>query len=192
MKKYIIKDLKNIVLYIVISGISAGFASLIPWITSSFINNISQLNSNLIVQYLLGYVGAVLGILIFEYCTKLQGVRMQKNFLYSVRCDLFRGIMNMEYGEYSKEDSGYYVGVLTEDVASIYNEYFETVIGFLQNGIRIIVFFAVMFYLNAILSIVMLILAVISSIVPAFGGRKLATLRSAASKTNASYLTRIK
>jgi len=192
MKKYIVKDLKNIILYIFVSGIGAAFASLIPWITSSFINHIDVLSLRLIMIYLFGFIGAVIGVLILEYLTKVQGVKIEKNFVLSVRCDLFKGIMNMDYSTYGNEESGYYVGVLTEDVSSIFGDYFETLIGFFQNGIRIIVFFGFMFALNPVLSIVMFAFSVVSAIVPTFGGRKMAALRSNASNKNALYLTRIK
>lgn len=192
MKKYITKDIKNIIIYVTVSGISAAFASLIPYVTADLIENISDLDGSNIVKYTLMYIGAVAGILLLEYLTKIQGNKIVRNFLYNVRCDLFKGISYKSQSDFMKNESGYYVELLTDDINTLREDYFDTVIGFFENGIKIVVYFVCMFFLNPILSFVILTFSVISSIIPTLGGKKMSLLRGVASTASGSYLTRLK
>ncbi len=175
-----------------LTGIDSLFIGLIPVITSSFIEEIGNLGLRKVLLYGSAFLGAVCCILLFEYLSKIVTYRLYHTICYEIKNDIFHGISNLGIKQFSKNDTGFYIGALTEDVHELYDNYFESVFGFFEAGIQIAVYFAYMIYLNPVLSMVILVFSVISVVIPGSGGKKLARLKIENSNAKAAYIGRVK
>lgn len=192
MNKYIFRNAKEVLRVNIFAAVSAGFAALLPYITAELVERIEAFSGGLAVCFALYYIGAVAGILVFEYLGKLADAGLKKKMMYQMKCDVADRFLSMSQAAFHEQDSAYYMSVLTEDIPTLYQDYFMCVFDFLSSVVRVVVYLVFMFLLNPILTAVILVVCLATVAIPNIGGKRLAALRNDQAKQNARYIGRIK
>ena len=192
MKIYITKNLKHILLVSLMAMLSSVSAAMLPYITAEFIEHIEGLDAGNIGKYAGGFVLSVVGILIFEYFSKVFSAALMKRIMFQLKRDVVKKTLCMPANEYYKNDTNYYISIITEDIRNLYGDYFECIFDFVLSIIRIVVYSAFMFYLNTILAVVVLMCSVFSIFIPKLVGKKLSDLREKQAEENSRYIGVVK
>ncbi|MCM1057762.1 MAG: ABC transporter ATP-binding protein/permease [Firmicutes bacterium] len=192
MKKYIFQNAKEVLLVNLLAGASAGFAALLPYITAELVEQAGAFSGRIALRFALYYIGAVAGILVFEYLGKLADAMLRRKMMCRLKCDVAGRFLSMSQAAFHEQDSAYYMSVLTEDIPTLYQDYFMCVFDFLNSIVRVAVYLIFMFLLNPILAAVILAVCLATVAIPNVGGKRLAALRNTQVKENAHYIGRIK
>ena len=171
-----------------LAGLESVCVALLPYLTSDFIEQIGSLTGDIVIRFAVWYVMAIIGILFFEYITKVAADKLMAKMMYQMKSDVVRKIVTMPQDKFHLQDTNYYITVITEDIRNLYMDYFYCVFDFLNSIIRVIVYSVFMFYLNPVLALVILVCSIISMFIPEVAGGKLSRLRNEQSEENASYL----
>ena len=134
------------------------------------------------------YVGSIIGILVFEYLTKLSSYDLFRVISFQLKSGLVDKMLQLPQYEFYKHDTNYYISTITEDVENVYNDYYDCLFGVFCNIIRIIIYIGFMYSLNWILASSILVGSVISLLIPKIAGKKLSRLRNEQSEENARYI----
>lgn len=192
MNKYIFQNKRRVLLVNILAAASAAFAALLPYITAELVERIGEFFGGMAVRFAFYYIGAVAGILVFEYLGKLADARLRQRMMYQLKCAVADRFLSMSQTKFHEQDTAYYMSVLTEDIPTLYQDYYMCVFDFLNSIIRVIVYMAFMFRLNPILAAVILVVCLATVAIPNIGGKRLAALRGSQVKANAHYIGRIK
>ena len=173
---------------IALTGLSAFFIAALPYITANLVDIVSSLSKKNGIDHAVMYVGSIIGILVFEYLTKLSSYDLFRVVCFQLKSELVDKILRLPQHEFYKHDTNYYISTITEDVENVYNDYFDCLFGVACNSIRLIIYIGFMFSLNWILASAILIGSVISFLIPQIAGKKLSRLRKEQSDENALYI----
>lgn len=105
-----------------------------------------------------------------------------------MKSDIVGHILSLTPMEFGAHDTNYYVSVITEDIRTVYDDYFSCVFDFFQSIMRIVIFSCFMFYLNWIMACVVLGFSVLSILIPRLVGKKLTGLQKLLSEEIARYV----
>lgn len=192
MKKFIYRNKGRIFLVNLFAAGSALFAALLPYITARLVEQIGVFLKGTAVRFAFYYIGAVAGILAFEYLSKLADVKLRERMMCQLKCAVADKFLALPQETFHEEDSAYYMSVLTEDIPVLYQDYFMCVFDFFNSIIRVIVYLVFMFCLNPILAAVIFVVCLATVAIPNVGGKRLAALRNEQAAENARYIGKIK
>lgn len=191
MKKYIYQNKGRVFLVNLFAAGSALSAALLPYITARLVEQIGMLKGTA-VGFAFCYLGAVAGILLFEYLSKLADVRLKEQMMCQLKCAVTDKFLSMPQEKFHEEDSAYYMSVLTEDIPVLYQDYFMCVFDFFNSIIRVAIYLLFMFWLNPILAAVIFAVSLATVAIPNIGGKRLGALRNEQVAENARYIGNIK
>lgn len=191
MRKYIYQNKGRVILVNLFAAGSALSAALLPYITARLVEQIGMLRGTA-VGFAFCYMGAVAGILLFEYLSKLADVRLKEQMMCQLKCAVTDKFLSMPQEKFHEEDSAYYMSVLTEDIPVLYQDYFMCVFDFFNSIIRVAVYLVFMFWLNPILAAVIFTVCLATVAIPNIGGKRLGALRNEQVAENARYIGNIK
>lgn len=192
MKSILKGKIKYILLYLVYTICSAFFISMLPYVTSQLIENIPNLTVQFGIKAIIAYVVSVCGILGFEYLRKISSYEISRQFTYAMRKQIVDNVLSFSYQHFHKNESSYYLSIISEDIPNIFNDYFSCYIDLTASMLSLIVYTVFMFVLNPILAAVILFFVIISVVMPEMSGKKLSALRKEQARKNAEYIGCVK
>lgn len=188
MKKYFKRNIGRIIRGGIISIIGAGFVALLPYITSNLIDNVNALTVKKGIVYAASYLGAIAGFLLFEYFGKISSYDLMKSVMLNLRIDLSDKIMRMPMEEYKEKESSFFMTLMTDDVKSLYTDYFDCIFSMITGIAMGIVYSVYMFMLNPIMASIILLISVGAMLIPEFAQKRLSSLREKQSVKSSEYL----
>lgn len=105
MNKYIYRNAKEVLLVNIFAAVSAGFAASLPYITAELVEQIEAFSGGMAVRFALYYIGAVAGILAFEYLGKLADAGLKKKMMYQMKCAVADRFLSMSQAAFHEQDS---------------------------------------------------------------------------------------
>ena len=105
---------------------------------------------------------------------------------------VFQSILDKDYREFSKEKSGKYISILTENMKKIEQDYLYQYFNISKNFSLMIFSLIAMFIGNWFLTLLVIIASIISMIISGVIGQKLASLQNSAIIADQKYLAKIK
>ena len=82
------------------------------------------------------YVGSIIGILVFEYLTKLSSYDLFRVISFQLKSGLVDKMLQLPQYEFYKHDTNYYISTITEDVENVYNDYYDCLDNFLCYALK--------------------------------------------------------
>lgn len=192
MKRFIYRNKGRIFLVNFFAAGSALFAAMLPYITARLVEQIGVFLKGTAVRFAFYYMGAVAGVLLFEYLSKLANVRLKEQMMCQLKCAVADRFLSLPQEKFHEEDSAYYMSVLTEDIPLLYQDYFLCVFDFFSSIIRVVVYVVFMFCLNPILAAVIFAVCLATVAIPNIGGKRLSALRNEQAEENARYIGKMK
>ena len=105
---------------------------------------------------------------------------------------VFQSILDKDYREFSKEKSGKYISILTENMKKIEQDYLYQYFNISKNFSLMIFSLIAMFIGNWFLTLLVIIASIIPMIISGVIGRKLAALQNGAIIADQKYLAKVK
>ena len=105
---------------------------------------------------------------------------------------VFQSILDKDYREFSKEKSGKYISILTENMKKIEQDYLYQYFNISKNFSLMIFSLIAMFIGNWFLTLLVIIASIISMIISGVIGQKLASLQNSAIIADQKYLAKVK
>ena len=105
---------------------------------------------------------------------------------------VFQSILDKDYREFSKEKSGKYISILTENMKKIEQDYLYQYFNISKNFSLMIFSLIAMFIGNWFLTLLVIIASIIPMIISGVIGRKLASLQNSAIIADQKYLAKVK
>ena len=105
---------------------------------------------------------------------------------------VFQSILDSDYREFSKEKSGKFISVLTENMKKIEQDYLHQYFNISKNLSLMIFLLLAMFIGNWFLTLLVIIASVIPIIISGFIGQKSASLQNSAMIADQKYLAKVK
>jgi len=190
-KKYFKENKLSILSIFVFTIIYSLFLSLIPMITKNVIDKYQLFAKQDIVKYSAYYVFAILLYLLFEYFNKLAICRFERNFLISIRRDIYANITVAKHGFLNTKSSGDIVNIILDDTKEIFDDYLYCWIELIMSIVSFIVYSCFMFYLNPYLALAVIFASLLSMLIPKLVGRKLTLYRKKRSDEKAKLIDSI-
>ncbi|MCT1796781.1 ABC transporter transmembrane domain-containing protein [Helcococcus kunzii] len=188
IKNYL-KNNKNLIFRIIaFTFLSTIFISLIPICTKLVIDNYSNLNVSNAIFYSLFYILSILLFLFFEYKKKVSIVKFGYNYSVNIKYEIFNSITRMSQKNINTKSNGDIINAITNDAEIVYENYIYSYISLIISGISLLVYLTYMFYLNWILSIVIIISAIISFFIPKLVGKNMSVKRKEFSDKTATLI----
>lgn len=192
MRRFILKNLPWVILVNLIAASSTFFIAMLPYITADLVENIENITLTNGLKYGVLYVGAVIGILLFEYLCKVSSAKLMQRVMGQLKCEVAKKIFSIPKEEYKKNDAGYYLGIFTEDIRNLYNDYFDCIFALFKSLVQLTVYSVFLFKMNWILALVILGVGLLTVALPDMKGKKLAKARGMQSAQNAKYVSCLK
>ena len=105
---------------------------------------------------------------------------------------VFQSILDKDYREFSKEKSGKYISILTENMKKIEQDYLYQYFNISKNFSLMIFSLIAMFISNWFLTLLVIIASIIPMIISGVIGQKLASLQNSAIIADQKYLAKVK
>ena len=105
---------------------------------------------------------------------------------------VFKSILDRDYREFSKEKSGKFISILTENMKKIEQDYLHQYFNISKNISLMIFSLVAMFIGNWFLTLLVIIASIIPMMISGFIGQKSASLQNSAMIANQKYLAKVK
>ena len=105
---------------------------------------------------------------------------------------VFKSILDRDYREFSKEKSGKFISILTENMKKIEQDYLHQYFNISKNISLMIFSLVAMFIGNCFLTLLVIIASIISMMISGFIGQKSATLQNSSMIADQKYLAKVK
>ena len=105
---------------------------------------------------------------------------------------VFKSILDRDYREFSKEKSGKFISILTENMKKIEQDYLHQYFNISKNISLMIFSLVAMFIGNCFLTLLVIIASIIPMMISGFIGQKSATLQNSSMIANQKYLAKVK
>lgn len=140
------------------------------------------------VPLLIGY-RAVAGLLFL--LSLLAKDMFGDKLMCEMRCQVFGGIMNKSYRDFTSVNSADYVSALTNDLRTIRQGYISVLFLIFLSGTAVVASLALMVYYQPFIALFAVVFAVLMIAVPVLLGKKIAVMEKRRSETLAGWTTLI-
>lgn len=181
----------KIIKVLVLTLISIGFISILPWLSKLLIDNIGSLDKGKVISYGLAYVGSIVFFLIFEYLKKLSINDLKKTFNLESREALYERIGEIEPYLMDQKESGHILSALTNDLRTIYDNYIWVHVDLMISLVSVFVYLVFMIKLSPSLALIVVLASLLSFFIPKLAGSKLSKKRKAYSDSQEDFLARV-
>lgn len=192
MKKYLIKNRILMLLFTVAVPLSCYFSIKFALSFEPIINSAIDKNFNMLKIASIGCsIYAVLDcvfLLIVRYIRE----NILKEVYINVKKDLFSNIIKMNIEEFNEDNTGSYISILDNDVKLLGDSYFSNVLSIYSVIMSFVFSFVTVFFLNYTITILLILVAICSIIIPKFLNKKLADLQEKYSESMKKYTSQIK
>ena len=175
------------------------FNMLVPLINIAFAYSIKGIIDSGLSQNRKALTEAVLvGVaVIFAYAgLNFISLRLRNKFVRGImsryKNKVFQSILDKDYREFSKDKSGKYISILTENMRKIEQDYLYQYFNISKNFSLMIFSLIAMFIGNWFLTLLVIIASIIPMIISGVIGQKLASLQNSAIIADQKYLAKIK
>ena len=118
--------------------------------------------------------------------------KLVREIMLRYKNKVFQSILDKDYREFSKEKSGKYISILTENMKKIEQDYLYQYFNISKNFSLMIFSLIAMFIGNWFLTLLVIIASIIPMIISGVIGQKLASLQNSAIIADQKYLAKIK
>ena len=118
--------------------------------------------------------------------------KLVRGIMLRYKNKVFQSILDKDYREFSKEKSGKYISILTENMKKIEQDYLYQYFNISKNFSLMIFSLIAMFIGNWFLTLLVIIASIIPMIISGVIGRKLASLQNSAIIADQKYLAKVK
>ena len=175
------------------------FNMLVPLINIAFAYSIKDIidsgmsqNREALIQAIL--VGAA--VIFFYAGLNFISLRLRNKLVRKImsryKNKVFQCILDKDYREFSKEKSGKYISILTENMKKIEQDYLYQYFNISKNFSLMIFSLIAMFIGNWFLTLLVIIASIIPMIISGVIGQKLASLQNSAIIADQNYLAKVK
>lgn len=192
MKKYLLKNRTMMLLFIVAVPLSCYFSIKFALSFEPIINSAIDKNFNMLKIAAMWFsIYAILDC-IFLLIVKYIRENILKETYINIKKDLFSKIIKMNIETFNEDNTGSYISILDNDVKLLGDSYFSSVLSIYSVIMSFIFSFVTVSLLNYIITILLIIVAICSIIIPKFLNKKLANLQDKYSESMKKYTSQIK
>ena len=126
MIKYFLQNKKRFITYLLLSPAMSITSVLFASALEPLVNSATQKDVAVMLRATVIFALIVVADLATSFFHKISRENLRKEFLISLKNDLFAGIMNKSFQEYRKEPPSYYVSMMQRDVKKVSTDYFDS------------------------------------------------------------------
>lgn len=156
-------------------------------IDSGMSQNREALTQSVLVGAVIIFIYAILNFISLRLRNKLVR-RIMSNYKNKV----FKSILDRDYREFSKEKSGKFISILTENMKKIEQDYLHQYFNISKNLSLMIFSLVAMFVGNWFLTLLIIVASIIPMMISGFIGQKSASLQNSSMIADQKYLAKIK
>ena len=192
MNKYLFKNKIKIIFFIISVPIACLFSikfalSLEPIINSVINKDFNMLKTASLWCGIYGLLDCIM-ILVVKYIRE----NLLKEAFINLKNDLFSNIIKMNIENFNKNNTGNYMSILDNDINLLSNSYFDNWLSMYRVSVGFIFSFITVCFLNYIITIVLIFVAVCSIIIPKIFNKKLGVIQDEYSEKMKFYTLKIK
>ena len=156
-------------------------------IDSGMSKNRVALTQSVLVGVVVIFIYAILNFISLRFRNKLV-----RQIMSSYKNKVFQSILDRDYREFSKEKSGKFISILTENMKKIEQDYLHQYFNISKNISLMIFSLVAMFIGNWFLTLLVIIASIIPMMISGFIGQKSASLQNSAMIADQKYLAKVK
>jgi len=156
-------------------------------IDSGMSQNREALTQSVLVGAVIIFIYAILNFISLRLRNKLV-----RRIMSSYKNKVFKSILDKDYREFSKEKSGKFISILTENMKKIEQDYLHQYFNISKNISLMIFSLVAMFIGNWFLTLLVIIASIIPMMISGFIGQKSASLQKRAMIADQKYLAKVK
>ena len=118
--------------------------------------------------------------------------KLVRQIMSRYKNNVFKSILDRDYREFSKEKSGKFISILTENMKKIEQDYLHQYFNISKNISLMIFSLVAMFIGNWFLTLLVIIASIIPMMISGFIGQKLASLQNSSMIADQKYLAKVK
>ena len=156
-------------------------------IDSGMSKNRVALTQSVLVGVVVIFIYAILNFISLRFRNKLV-----RQIMSSYKNKVFQSILDRDYREFSKEKSGKFISILTENMKKIEQDYLHQYFNISKNISLMIFSLVAMFIGNWFLTLLVIIASIIPMMISGFIGQKSASLQNISIISDQKYLAKVK
>ena len=149
--------------------------------------NREALTQSVLVGVVVIFIYAILNFISLRFRNKLV-----RQIMSSYKNKVFQSILDRDYREFSKEKSGKFISILTENMKKIEQDYLHQYFNISKNISLMIFSLVAMFIGNWFLTLLVIIASIIPMMISGFIGQKSASLQNSSMIADQKYLAKVK
>ena len=156
-------------------------------IDSGMSQNREALTQSVLVGAVIIFIYAILNFISLRLRNKLV-----RRIMSSYKNKVFKSILDRDYREFSKEKSGKFISILTENMKKIEQDYLHQYFNISKNLSLMIFSLVAMFVGNWFLTLLIIVASIIPMMISGFIGQKSASLQNSSMIADQKYLAKVK
>ena len=156
-------------------------------IDSGMSKNREALTQSVLVGVVVIFIYAILNFISLRFRNKLV-----RQIMSSYKNKVFQFILDRDYREFSKEKSGKFISILTENMKKIEQDYLHQYFNISKNLSLMIFSLVAMFVGNWFLTLLIIVASIIPMMISGFIGQKSASLQNSSMIADQKYLAKVK
>ena len=156
-------------------------------IDSGMSQNREALTQSVLVGAVIIFIYAILNFISLRLRNKLV-----RRIMSSYKNKVFKSILDKDYREFSKEKSGKFISILTENMKKIEQDYLHQYFNISKNLSLMIFSLVAMFVGNWFLTLLIIVASIIPMMISGFIGQKSASLQNSSMIADQKYLAKVK
>ena len=156
-------------------------------IDSGMLQNREALTQSVLVGAVIIFIYAILNFISLRLRNKLV-----RRIMSSYKNKVFKSILDRDYREFSKEKSGKFISILTENMKKIEQDYLHQYFNISKNLSLMIFSLVAMFVGNWFLTLLIIVASIIPMMISGFIGQKSASLQNSSMIADQKYLAKVK
>ena len=156
-------------------------------IDSGMSQNREALTQSVLVGAVIIFIYAILNFISLRFRNKLV-----RQIMSSYKNKVFKSILDRDYREFSKEKSGKFISILTENMKKIEQDYLHQYFNISKNLSLMIFSLVAMFVGNWFLTLLIIVASIIPMMISGFIGQKSASLQNSSMIADQKYLAKVK
>ena len=192
LRKYLFKNKIMMAFFILLVPLSCFFSIKFALSFEPVINSAIDRNMNMLkISAIWCGIYAILDCL-FLLIVKYIRENILKETFVNLKNDLFTKIIRLNTEAFNEFNTGTYISILDNDVKLLGDSYFNNILSLYNVIISFIFSFTTVFFLNYTITIILIMVAVSSIIIPKFFNKKLEDLQEKYSENMKRYTSQIK
>ena len=142
---------------LLLNVINVGYTIFIKYIVDGIVYD----NGRNIMYYAIGYIAAGLCTILVGYRYKILSTKVVESVYYDTSMSMYERIMNSEYSVFSQHKKGYWLNRLFSDAANVRTLISGIYIPLMNNILKALVAFLIVYYMNHIIAYATLIASIL-------------------------------